>query len=322
MHRALSVTAGLVLLAACYKTEDPAAPVVNYSVAPTPAAITVRVDALFATPLSAEVKDKNGAVVADVPVNYVADDATVAGIYFAAATGAYFVYGRQAGTTRIRATYGATSTPGYITVTVTPRPVVTIDLQPTAATLLTGNTQQFTATLLAGPTDTVKTLVQNGVSVFRRSATWSIASADAAIATVSTTGRVTAVAPGTARVIATYRNTTKAASFTNADTVTVADTSIVTVTQSPATALTVTPATATLAPNGSLAARYTCRGANGTTTVCPAPVAVSSNPTVADVTAVDAVAQTVTIKAGAGTGDATITITIGTLSKTVLIGVR
>jgi hypothetical protein len=43
---------------------------------------------------------------------------------------------------------------------------------------------------------------------------------------------------------------------------------------------------------------------------------------VADVTATDTVAQTITIRAGAGTGDATITITSGTLVQTVLIAVR
>jgi hypothetical protein len=321
-HKLSMLAAGLVLLGACYKTEDPAAPIVNFSVTPTPATLTVKVDSLFPTALSAEVKDKSGTVVSGVDVNYVVDDPTIAGVFYKGSTGEYFVYGRQAGTTRIRVTYGATSTPGYITVTVTPRPVVTVDLLPATANLVTGGTQQFTATLLAGPADTVKALVVGTTTVFRRTATYSIAAADASKATVSSTGRVTAVAAGTARVIATYKNTTKAATFTTADTATVADTSVVTITQSPATTFTVTPATATLTPNGSIALKYACKAANGSTTVCPTPVAVSSNPTVADVTATDAVAQTITIKAGAGTGDATITITSGTLTQTVLIAVR
>ena len=321
-HKLFTLAAGLVLAGACYKTEDPAAPIVNFSVTPSPATITVKVDSLFPTALSAEVKDKSGAVVSGIDLNYVVDDPTIAGVFFNHDTGRYYVFGRQAGTTRVRVTYGATSTPGYITVTVTPRPVVTVDLLPATASLLTGGTQQFTATLLAGPGDTVKTLRQDTLFVTRRTATFSIASADASKATVNATGRVTAVAPGTARVIATYKNTTKAATFTNADTATVADTSIVTITQSPATSFTVTPATATLAPNGSIALRYSCRGANGTTTVCATPTAVSSNPTVADVTAIDPLAQTIIVKAGAVTGDATITITSGTLVKTALIAVR
>jgi hypothetical protein len=243
-------------------------------------------------------------------------------VFYKSSTGEYFIYGRQAGTTRIRATYGATSTPGYITVTVTPRPVVTVDLQPPTAALVTGGTQQFTATLLAGPGDTVKTLRSGTTTVFTRTATYSIASADASRATVTTAGRVTAVAAGTARVIATYKNTTKAATFTDADTATVADTSIVTITQAPASSITLTPPSATLTPNGTIALRYSCKAANGSTTVCQAPVAVSSNPTVADITATDTGAQTITVKAGAGTGDATITVTSGTLVTTVLIAVR
>jgi hypothetical protein len=323
MNRSLSLIAGLVLAGACYKTEDPAAPIINFSVTPTPATIDVKVDSMFPTALSAEVKDKSGTVVPDVDVNYVVDDATIAGVFYKASTGEYFVYGRQAGTTRIRVTYGATSTPGYITVTVRPRPVVTVDLQPTSATLVTGGTQQFTATLLAGPADTVKAITSGTTTVFRRTATYSIAAADASRASVNATGRVTALAPGTARVIATYKNTTKAATFTNADTVTVADTSIVTITQAPAATFTVTPASATLTPNGSIALKYSCRAANNTTTVCPTPTAVSSDPAVATVTAIDAVAQTVTVKASdTVTGDATITITSGTLVQTVLIAVR
>ena len=322
MNRSLSLIAGLVLAGACYTTEDPAAPVINYSVTPSPATITVRVDSLAPTPLSAEVKDKSGKVVSDIDLNYVVDDATIAGVFYNHDTGLYYVYGRQPGTTRVRVTYGATSTPGYITVNVTPRPVVAVDLQPATASLLTGSTQQFTATLLAGPGDTVKTLRQDTLFVTRRTATYSIASADAARATVNAAGRVTALAPGTARVIATFKNTTKAPTFTNADTATVADTSIVTITQSPAVTFILTPATATLAPSGSIALKYTCRGANGTTTVCATPTATSSDATVATVTAIDPVAQTVTVKAGTVTGDATITVTSGALSKTSLIAVR
>ena len=318
--------AGSVLLAgACYKTEDPAAPIVSFSVTPVPATVDVRVDSLAPTPLSAVVKDKNGTVVSGIVLGFVPDDATIASVFWNHDTDEYFVLGRQAGTTRIRVTYGATSTPGYITVTVRPRPVVTVDLLPATASLVTGGAQQFTATLLAAPGDTVKTLRQDTLFVFRRTATFSIASADASRATVNTTGRVTAVAPGTARVIATYKNTTKAATFTNADTVSVADTSVVTITQAPAATFTVTPASATLAPKGSIALRYSCRAANGSTTPCATPTAVSSNTTVASVGLIDPVAQTITINASqtAGTsGDATITITSGTLVTTVLIAVR
>jgi hypothetical protein len=318
--------AGLLLIGgACYKTEDPAAPIVNFSVTPSPATIDVRVDSLAPTPLSAVVKDKSGTVVSGVDVNFVPDDATIVGVFFDGPTGSYYAYGRQAGTTRIRVTYGATSTPGYITVTVRPRPVVTVDLLPATASLVTGGTQQFTATLLAGPADTVKTLRFGSAAVFARTATYAIAAADAGRATVTATGRVTAVAPGTARVIARYKNTTKAATFTTADTVTVADTSVVTITQAPAATFTVTPASATIAPKGAVTLRYSCRAANGTLTTCATPTAVSDNPTIADVGVIDPVAQTIIVTATqtAGTsGNATITITSGTLVATAIIAVR
>ena len=321
------LAAGVLIAAACYKTEDPAAPIVSFSVTPSPATVDVRVDSVVPTPLAAVVTDRTGATIdAAAGLHFVPDDATIANVYYQSATDEYFIYGRQAGTTRIRVTYGATSTPGYITVTVRPRPVVAVDLQPPTATLVTGGTQQFTATLLAGPTDTVKTVRSpSGAAIVTRTATYSIAAADASRATVSATGRVTAVAPGTARVIATYKNTTKAATFTNADTVTVADTSVVTITQAAATTFTVTPASATLAPKGSIALKYSCRAANGSATTCATPTAVSSNPAVATVGLIDPVAQTITVNAStvAGTtGDATITITSGPLVTTVLIAVR
>lgn len=315
------LAAGVLLLGACYDKNDPSAPTPAFSITPTPTTIDVRVDSAFATPLSAVVKTAAGQTVADAPVSYVSEDPTVAGIFYQSSTGNYYVYGRQAGTTRILVNYGATSAPAYITVTVRPRPVVKVDLLPATATINTGSTVQLTATLLAGTADTVKTLRIGTSNVFTRAATFSVASADAAVASVNSTGRVTGLSAGTARVIATYKNTTKAANPTAADTATVADTSVITVNQSPVATITVTPTTATVAPKGNVTLKYTYRGSNGTVTTGAAPTVVSSNPAVATVGTIDPVAQTVIITAVA-VGDATITFTVGTVTQTVLIAVR
>lgn len=322
------LAAGALLLGACYDKNDPAAPTPSFSITPTPATIDVKVDSAFATPLSAVVKSASGSTIADAPVSFVSEDATVAGVYFQSSTGNYYVYGRQPGTTRIRVSYGATAAPAYITVTVRPRPVVTVDLLPATATVNTGSTVQLTATLLAGPADTIKSVVANGSTVTRRTATFTVATADTAVASVSSTGRVTARTPGTARVIATYKNTSKAATPAAADTATVADTSIITVVQAPVATITVTPTTAQVAPKGNVTLRYTYRGANGTTTLGAAPTVVSSDPTVATVGTIDPVAQTVIIT-GVKAGDATITfsyIPVGSTTPvtqtTALIAVR
>lgn len=320
------LAAGALLLGACYGNDkDPAAPRPSFVVTPNQTSITVRVDAVAPTPLAATVKTTAGADVADAEVSYVPDDATIAGIAFVG--GNYYVYGRQPGTTRIQVKYGVGSAPAFIDVTVTPHPVTQVDLLPATATILSGNTVQLTATLLASPTDTIKPTKVGTTTVFSRAATFSVASADAAVASVSSTGRVTGLKGGTARVIATYKNTSKAATPAAADTATVADTSVITVTQSPVATITVTPTTAQISPKGSVTLRYTYRGANNSTTTAGAPTVVSSDTTIATVGAVDAAAQTV-IVTGVKVGDATITFSFtpagasSPVTQTALIAVR
>lgn len=330
--RYLLRAAGLLVLGACYgKDKDPAAPRPSFTVTPSPATVDVRVDSLSA-PLSAAVKDAQGGTVANATVNYVSDDPTIASIYYNATTHNYYAVGRQPGTTRIRAEYGVTSQPAYIAVTVRPRAVTKVDLLPATATINSGSAVQLTATLIDAMGDTIKPLivVRDSVTadtVVRRVATFSVATADAAIASVSSSGRVTGLKGGTARIIAKYVNTSKAATPAAADTATVADTSVITVAQSPVAAITVTPTTATIAPKSSVTLRYSYRAANGSTTTAGAPTVVSSDTTVATIGTIDPVAQTV-IVTGVKVGDATITLSIiptgGTtpVSQTALIAVR
>ena len=326
------LAAGVLLLGACYDKGEPAAPRPTFSVTPTPTSVDVRVDSLSAVPLTAAVKNAQGQNIADAPVSFVSEDATIASVYFNATTGQYYAVGRQAGTTRIRVTSGINTPAAYIDVTVRPRPVERVDLTPATATINSGSTVQLTARLITATGDTVKPLivvrdptVPLADTVMRRVATFS--SADAAVASVSSTGRVTGLKGGTARIIATYKNTSKAATPAPADTATVADTSIITVNQSLVASIVVTPSTAQIAPKGNVTLRYTYRGANNVTTTGGAPTVVSSDPTVATVGTIDPVAQTVVIT-GVKVGDATITFSFlpagatVPVTQTALIAVR
>jgi hypothetical protein len=175
--------------------------------------------------------------------------------------------------------------------------------------------------MLAAVGDTIKAVRANGSTITTRTATFSVAAADASVASVNSTGRVTGLKGGTARVIATYKNTSKAANPAPADTATVADTSIITVNQSAVATITVSPTIASITPKGNVTLRYTYRGANGSVTTGAAPTVISSNPAVATVGTIDPVAQTVIIT-GVAVGDATITFTVGTVTQTVPIAVR
>lgn len=322
----------MLLLGACYGNDkDPAAPRPSFVVTPSPATVDVRVDSLSA-PLTAVVKDAQGTTVANATVSYVPDDPTIASVYYNAKTGTYHAVGRQPGTTRLRVEYGVTSQPAYINVTVRPHPVVQVDLLPATATINSGSTVQLKATLLGAAGDTVKSLiiVRDSVTsdtVIVRAATFSVPSADAAIASVNSTGRVTGLKGGTARVIAKYVNVSKASNPAAIDTATVADTSIITVNQSPVASIVITPSSATIAPKGSVTLRYTYRGANNSTTTGGAPTVVSSDPTIATIGTIDPVAQTV-IVTGVKVGDATITFSFtpagatAPVTQTALIAVR
>jgi hypothetical protein len=82
------------------------------------------------------------------------------------------------------------------------QPIASVIVAPSAAMLSVGGTQQLTAT----PQDA------NGTALIGRAVTW--ASDDTAIATVSATGLVAAVAPGSAMITATSEGTSGVAAIT------------------------------------------------------------------------------------------------------------
>jgi len=104
-----------------------------------------------------------------------------------------------AGTAQVRASFGGRS--GVATVTVRPQ-VATVTIAPTSATVTVGGTQQLTAT----------TRDASGNVLTGRTVTWT--SSNTGVATVSTTGLVTAVAAGSATISATSEGRSGTAAIT------------------------------------------------------------------------------------------------------------
>lgn len=144
--------------------------------------------------LTATVKDVIGAVVTDRPVAWSSSNTAVATV---SATGV--VTGRSTGTVVISATSGGRS--GSATVTVVPVPVGSVTVSPSSATLVP--TQLLS---LAAEVRDAK-----GVVLTDRPVAWT--SSNTAVATVSGTGIVTAVAPGAATITATSEGRTGAATI-------------------------------------------------------------------------------------------------------------
>jgi uncharacterized protein YjdB len=157
-------------------------PVPVGSVALSPPTPGIRVTATL--PLTATVKDTNGTIVTDRVITWTSSNAAVATV-----TSGGVVTGVSPGTATITAASEGKS--ATATVTVTKIPVGTVAVSPTSKNVLVAQTVPLTAT--------VKDSVGNVVT--DRVVTWG--SSNAAVVTVSTTGVVTAVAPGTADITAT-----------------------------------------------------------------------------------------------------------------------
>jgi uncharacterized protein YjdB len=134
--------------------------------------------------LAATVKDVNGTTVTDRTVTWKSSDDLVA---IVSTSGA--VTGLKAGTATITATSEGKS--GTATITVVPGPAATVAVTPAAATVKDGTLVQLTATAVDA----------NGNAITGRTFTWG--SSDTAIATVSTSGRVTTKRSGVVTITAT-----------------------------------------------------------------------------------------------------------------------
>ncbi len=257
-------------------------PVGSVSVAPTP--VTIRISGT--TTLIATVKDVNGLVVTNRGVTW---SSSTPGVATVSAAGE--VTGVALGTTTITATSETKS--GTASVTVTNIPVGSITLAPLTKGLLVTQTVTLTPTVKDS----------TGAVVTDRPLTWG--SSATGVATVSSAGVVTAIAPGTATISATAEG--KSGSST------------ITVSPIPVGIVVVTPPSDSLAVNGTIQLTATTEDSVGGVLTGRVVTWGSSNPAAATVSATGLV--TATANAGATTITATSEGKSGTSAITVYVPV-
>ena len=164
----------------------------------------------------------------------------------------------QPGTYKLAATAQGTNATDSATITVDPVPVSSVGVTPASASITAGQTAQLTAT----------TLDSAGNVLTGRTVTWG--SSNTAIAVVSGTGLVTALAPGSATITATSETKSGTAS--------------VSVTPAPVASVTVSPATASVGVGKTAQLGVTLRDANGNILTGRVVTWGSSNTAVATVT--------------------------------------
>jgi CubicO group peptidase (beta-lactamase class C family) len=165
-------------------------------VAVTPGTATVVTGG--STTLTAELRDASGNVLTGRSITWASDAIAVATV---SSTGV--VSALSAGTARITATSEGRS--GQATITVTPpppAPVASVAVKPDTASVIAGATTTLTAELRDA----------SGAVLTGRAVTW--ASDATAVATVSSTGVVSAVSVGTARITATSEGRSGQATIT------------------------------------------------------------------------------------------------------------
>lgn len=186
----------------------------------------------------------------------------------------------------VRAT--ADSVTAVAVVVVSRAPAAAVRVTPATATLAAGATQQLTAV----PYDAA------GNALAARTVSWS--SRAPGVAAVSSSGQVTAIAPGTATVDATVEGQVASA--------------VITVRPAPVAKVTVSPASSSVGVGGSVALTAATADANGAPLIGRAVAWTSSAPTVArvdangTVTGVSAGAATITAASEGVTGTASVRV--------------
>jgi uncharacterized protein YjdB len=180
VRRAILLTT-LIGVAACGGDEGPTGPVPIASVAVTPSPATVRVGETLQ--LSATPQDQAGNTLSGRTVTWTSVNSSIAAVTAGTVTGV------AEGTTTVSAV--AEGTVGSVSVTVSPARVASVDVRPTSASVLLGETLQMTATPRS-PT---------GVPLTGRVVTWS--TSDPLVATVSGDGLVEGVSGGPVTITAT-----------------------------------------------------------------------------------------------------------------------
>lgn len=259
-------------------------PVATVTVAPSP--VTVVVQGTVA--LSATMKDASGNTLTDRAVAWTTSAPAVATV-----SPSGVVTGVAPGTATITATSEGRSGTATVTVTATLVPVATVTVEPSTATVASGSTRTFTATV----TD------ENGGVLTNRVVTWS--SSNPSVATVSSTGVVTAVATGA--LVGTVTITASAEGKSGS--------ASVTVTAGPVASVRITPTSTSVAAGTKVSLTAEASDAAGNLISGVSFAWSSSNPSIASVDGAGEVNAkregTVTITATTAgiTGSATVTVT-------------
>ena len=252
-------------------------PVASVRLSPTSASLVVGA----AQPFTAAALGTDGAILQGRTVTWSSTNASVATV-----NSSGLVTGVAQGTATIIASIeGRTATAA---ITVTAPPVNSVVVAPATATVITGGTRQFTATLRDAA----------GLLLPGREVSWS--SSSPAIATISTDGLLTAVAVGTVTITATSEGKS--------------GTAAVTVSNPPVASVTVTPPTASLLPTERVTLRALAFDASGEA-LTGRPVTWSvANPAVATINATGLVTA---VAPGTTTATATVEGRTGTAAITV-----
>jgi len=261
-------------------------PVATVTVSPTSATVSVGTTAqLTATPL-----DANGNALTGRTVTWTTGASGVATV-----DGTGLVTAVAGGATTITATSEGKSGTSAITV---PVPVASVTVSPGSATVAVGATQQLSAT----PLDA------NGNPLSGRAVTW--VSGNTAVATVSSSGLVTAVAAGSVTITATSEGKTGSSAIT---------------VPVPVASVAVSPASATVSAGASVQLTATPLDANGnalsgrTVTWASGNTAVATVSTNGLVTGVGGGSAAITATSEGKTGTSAVTVTTG-FAPVTLVG--
>jgi uncharacterized protein YjdB len=275
---------GTVLIAASARGKDAFA---RITVNPTPVA-SVRLSTTHRSmlvgqtaQLTAEALDASGRVLSGRPISWTTSDASVASV-----TDDGLVTALSAGGAIVSATSEGRSAVASITVATVP--VASIVVSPESADLVAGQTAQLTAQLRDS----------SGASLTGRAVVW--ATSQASVATVSSDGVVTAVAPGAATITATSEGRSAMAT--------------VNVTPRPVSAVIVSPGQVTIFAGQTVQLSALVTDDRGQVLTGRLISFSSGNPQVATVSAQGVVtgiapgSTTITAVSEGGTGSATVTV--------------